>query len=179
MKRKPRILRWLLFAGPPVLLAIVALAFFRFRSAHADPGATLFIIQRNLNSNEVHYDVQVGADGKLAREPVVAYWIMKAEGGRREDLTFLEGKLAYGFEVSDSGDEREMKLVAWEDRPIRLKKSGGRWRAVTTIDGKDAYLTRLFIQSEEGGATPTVLWVDLFGEAVDGGKAVKEHVVRK
>ncbi|MEK7469923.1 MAG: DUF4833 domain-containing protein [Planctomycetota bacterium] len=179
MMRKSRVVRWLFFAGVPVVLVVLALAIFLHRRAPGDSGPTLFIIQRNKNANEVHYDVQAGPDGALAREPVVAYWIMKAEGGRREDLTFLERKMAYGFEVSGSGDERELKLVAWEDRPIRLTKAGARWHAVTKIDGKDAYLTRLFIQSEESGATPKVLWVDLFGETVDGGKEVKEHVVRK
>lgn len=181
MKRKTHVVRWLLFAGVPLVLAALALAFFLHRRASGDPGPTLFIIQRNLNANEVHYDVKVGPDGALAKEPVVAYWVMKAEGGRREDLTFLEDKLAYGFEVSPPGPagESEMKLVAWEDRPIRLTKAGGRWRAVTKIDGKDAYLARLFIQSEEGGATPKVKYVELFGEAVDGGKAVQERVDKK
>lgn len=179
MKGKSRVVRWLVFAGVPLVLAGIALAFFLHRSAPGDTGPTLFIIQRNLNANEVHYDVQAGADGALAKDPVVAYWIMKAEGGRREDLTFLERKLAYGVEASGSGDERELKLAAWEDRKIHLKKAGDRWRALTQIDGKDAYLTRLFIQSEEGGATPKVLFIDVFGEAVDGGKEVKEHVVKK
>ena len=159
----------------------MALAFFLLRSSPGNSGPTLFIIQRNKNANEVHYDAQVGPDGALAADPVVAYWIMKAEDGRREDLTFLEGKMAYGFEVSKPGPggEREMTLVAWEDRKIRLTKAGGRWRALTQIDGKDAYLTRLFIQSEEGGVTPKVLFVDLFGEDADGGKAVQEHVVKR
>lgn len=182
MKRKTRVLRWLLVAGIPVVLGGLALAYFLFfRSAPGDSGPTLFIIQRNKNANEVHYDVQVGADGELARDPVVAYWIMKAEGGGREDLTYMEKKMAYGFEVSPpgSGGDRELKLVAWEDRKVYLTKAGDRWRARTKIDGKDAFLTRLFIQSEEGGATPKVLWIDLFGEAVDGGKEVREHVVRK
>jgi len=181
MKRKTRIVRRLLLVAVPLVLAGLALAFFLHRRAPGDSGPTLFIIQRNKNANEVHYDVQVGPDGALAEDPVVAYWLMKAEGGRREDLTFPERKWAYGFEVlpPGPGGEREMKLVAWEDRPIRLTQANGRWRAVTKIDGKDAYLTRLFIQSEEGGVTPKVLFVDVFGEAVDGGKEVKEHVVKK
>jgi hypothetical protein len=97
-------------------------------------------------------------------------------------LGFFERKMAYGFEVlePDPKGEREMKLVAWEDRTIRLVKAeSGRWRAVTKIDGKDAYLTRLFIQTDEGGITPTVIHVDLFGEEVDGGDAVEERVVKE
>lgn len=182
-KRKPSVVRWLLLIVVPLVLAGLAGAFLLRRSAvPVDTGPTLFIIQRSKNANEVHYDVQVGPDGALAKDPVIAYWIMKAEDGRREDLTFLERKKAYGFEVMepDAGGEREMKLVAWEDRTIRLMKDRrGRWRALTRIDGTDAYLERLFIQSEEGGVTPKVVFIDLFGEAVDGGREVREHVVQK
>lgn len=181
-KRKT-LFRWLLFAGVPVLLAGVALALFLvLRSGPQDTGPTLFIIQRSTNANEVHYDIQAAADGTLDKEPVVAYWVMKAKDGGREDLTFFERKMAYGFEVlePDTTGEREMKLVAWEDRKIVLTKTKeGKWRARTKIDGKDAYLTRLFIQTDEGGLTPSVVHVDLFGEEVDGGDPVQERVVKK
>jgi len=179
--RKARITFWLLVAGVPLVLAGVALTFFLMRSGPVDTGPTLFIIQRSKNANEVHYEIQVGADGTLAEEPVIAYWVLKAEGGGREDLGFFERKMAYGFEVlePDSKGERELKLVAWEDRKIMLQKDeAGKWRAATKIDGKEAYLTRLFIQVDESGLTPSVLYVDLFGEEVDGGDPVKEHLVK-
>ncbi len=181
--RKARILLWALIAVVPLLLVVFAIAFFLIRSTPVDTGPTLFIIQRSKNANEVHYEVQVGADGALADDPVEAFWVMKAEGGAREDLTFFERKLAYGFEVMppDSQGNREMKLVAWEDRTIKLTKAedGGKWRAVTKIDGQDAYLTKLFIKTDEGGLTPEVLFIDLFGETVDGGDPVTEHVVKE
>ncbi|MCC7510910.1 MAG: DUF4833 domain-containing protein [Planctomycetes bacterium] len=182
-KRKTRILRWMLFAGVPVVVAGLALAFFVLRADPVDTGPTLFIIQRSKNANEVHYEVQVNADGALADEPVIAYWVLKAESGGREDLSFFERKMAYGFEVlpPDSSGDREMKLVAWEDRTIRLTKSkdSGKWRAATTIDGERAYLTRLYIETDESGLTPTVLHIDLFGETVDGGDPVRERVVKE
>jgi hypothetical protein len=180
-KRKAHILVWLLIAGVLLLLAGGVLAFFLLRADTADAGPTLFVIQRSKNANEVHYDVQVGADGALEDEPVVAYWVLKAEGGGREDLSYFERKMAYGFEVSepDGNGEREMKLVAWEDRTIRLKQDEkGNWRAVTEIDGEDAYLTRLYIETDESGLTPEVVFVDIFGETVDGGDEVQEHLVQ-
>ncbi|MBK8207605.1 MAG: DUF4833 domain-containing protein [Planctomycetes bacterium] len=182
-KRKTRILRWALFAGIPVVVAGLVLAFFFVGSEPEDSGPTLFIIQRSKNANEVHYEVQVGADGTLADEPVVAYWVLKAEGGGREDLGYFERKMAYGFEVlsPDGNGDREMKLVAWEDRTIRLTKpkDSDKWRAVTKIDGEEAYLTRLYIETDESGLAPSVLYIDLFGETVDGGDPVKEHVVKE
>lgn len=176
--------RWLLISGIPVVLiaAGVALTFFLLQSDPEDTGPTPFIVQRSKNANEVHYDVQVNADGKLADEPVKAYWGMKAEDGGREDLGFFEEKMAYGFEVMDANatGNREKKLVAWEERTITLTQTEeGNWRAVTTIDGEEAYLNRLFIETEEGGITPTVLHVDLFGETVDGGDAAVERMVQE
>ncbi len=177
---KKRLILWLLVAIVPVVLAGAALAWFLMPADRQVLGPTLFIIQRSKNANEVHYEVQVGPDGQLADEPVVAYWVMKAEGGGREDLTFFERRMAYGFEVlePDSNGDREMKLVAWEDRTIRLTQTedGKHWRAVTKIDGEEAYLTKLFIQTDESGLTPSVEYVDLFGETVDGGDPVEERM---
>jgi hypothetical protein len=184
-KRKTHIVLWLLFAGVPLVVAGVIVAFFLLRSGSGpkDTGPNLFIMQRSTNTNEVHYDVKVGADGALAEEPVVAYWVMKAEGGGREELTFFEEEMAYGFEVlePDGNGDRELKLVAFDKRTIRLTKAkdGGQWRALTQIDGEDAYMTRLFIEVDDSGITPTVLSIDVFGETVDGGDPVEEHMVNE
>lgn len=179
--RKMRMIRWAIIAGALLVVSGGVLAFFMLVSGPVDTGPTLFIIQRSTNANEVHYEVQVDANGELADEPVVAYWVMKAEGGGREDLTFFERKMAYGFEVMDPDgkDGREMKLVAWEDRTIRLvKDKDGNWRAQTQINGKDAYLTRLYIETDEGGITPSVVHIDLFGQTVDGNDPVEERIIQ-
>lgn len=181
-KNSKTVIRWLLIVGIPLVLvaAGVPLAFFLLQSGPDDSGPTLFVIQRSKNKNEVHYDIQADDNGALGDEPVIAYWVMKADDGSREDLTYFEREMAYGFEVMEPNDngDREMKLVAWDERTIRLTQveDSGRWRAVTTINGEDAYLNRLFIQTDEGGVTPSVEYVDLFGETVDGGDAIKERV---
>ena len=181
-KLKNPIIRWALLAGVPLVLVAAGVSvglLFLLPSEKEDAGPTLFVIQRSKNANEVHYDVQVNSNGELDDEPVKAYWVLKAEDGGREDLSYFEEEMAYGFEVSDpdSNGDREMKLVAWEDRTITLTRTEeGNWRAVTTIDGEEAYLERLYIETDEGGVTPTVLYVDLFGKTVDGGDDVKERV---
>src|ERR1700704_665677 len=64
----------------------------------------LFVIERSVNSNVVHYDARIGADGKLdPMQPVVAYWIMGAEDGRRQELNLLERTRAYGFSIQPQG----------------------------------------------------------------------------
>ena len=56
--------------------------------ASGDSYSLLFIIERSTNKNVIHYDAKFGKDGKLdPKNPVVAYWIMAAEDGRRESLS--------------------------------------------------------------------------------------------
>jgi hypothetical protein len=60
----------------------------------------LFTIERSKNANVVHYDARLTADGELdPKEPVIAYWIRLAEDGRREELSWIEKKKAYGFTI--------------------------------------------------------------------------------
>ena len=60
----------------------------------------LFIIERSKNANVVHYDARLTADGKLdPKEPVIAYYVMLAEDGRRKELNWIEKKMAYGFDI--------------------------------------------------------------------------------
>ena len=90
----------------------------------------LFIIERSKNANVVHYDARLNADGKLdPKEPVIAYWIMLAEDGRREDLNWIEKKKAYGFDIKPdpSGDGYRMTVVC-RPRAADHREEGGRGR---------------------------------------------------
>src|ERR1039457_5763512 len=60
----------------------------------------LFIIERNKNANVVHYDAQLTTDGKLdPKGPVIAYWVLLAKGGRRQNLNWIEKKTAYRINI--------------------------------------------------------------------------------
>ncbi len=146
-------------------------------TANAEGLTSLFQIERSKNANEIHYAAQVAKDGALnAKEPVAAFWVMKAEDGRREGLTFLERKMAYGVDVTARGAEYDLKLAAAPERAIKLMNVGGSWRAQTMLNGKSAYLRKIFIQTKEGGVMPTVVSIDLYGEDVASGKTIQEHV---
>jgi len=55
----------------------------------------LFTIGRSTNANIVQYDVRLTASGSLdSKSPVVAYWIMLAEGGRHLGLSAIEKRAA-------------------------------------------------------------------------------------
>lgn len=141
----------------------------------------LFFIQRSKNANEVHYDARVAKDGALdPKDPVAGYWINKAEDNSRSGISLMQ-KIAYGFDVDPGATPGTytMKLKAFRERPLMLVKVDGKWRARVQIAGKQAYLTRLYVATDESGVMPTVLYTDLFGEEVSGGKPVTEHIVKK
>ena len=90
---------------------------------------TLFIIERNMNANVVHYDARLTADGKLdPKEPVIAYWVMLAKDGKRQKLNWIEKKKAYGFTIKPdpSVNGYKMTLVAAPERQITVKTGEGR-----------------------------------------------------
>jgi hypothetical protein len=139
----------------------------------------LFFIQRSKNANEVHYDARVTKGGTLdPKDPVEGYWLNKASDGSRSPITVLQ-RIAYGFDVDANGDGTwKMKLKAFSERPLTLIRVAGRWRAQTTIAKKPAYMTKLYVATDESGVMPKVLYVDVFGEEVGSGAALQEHIVK-
>jgi hypothetical protein len=161
-----------------ILFAALALALFTAVSAYAQVTAEkLFFIQRSKNAAEVHYDARVNKDGTLdAKNPVDGYWLNT--DGSRNGITLLQ-RIAYGFDVDANGDgSYKMKLKAFADRPLTLLRVNSRWRAQVTIAGKQAYMTRLYVATDESGVFPKVLYVDVFGEETGSGKAIQEHIVK-
>lgn len=162
-----------------LLLATLALALTFAATALAQTSEKLFFIQRSKNANEVHYDARVTKGGTLAKDPVDSYWLRKAEDGSRASITMFQ-KMAYGFDVDPAADGTHiMRLTALKERPLTLVQVNGRWRARTLIGGKQAYLKRLYIATDESGVFPKVLYVDIFGEDAGTGSEIKEHLVKK
>jgi Domain of unknown function (DUF4833) len=130
---------------------------------------TLFTIARSKNANVVRYVALSDDSGLILSNPIDAYWLMLAENGRREALSWAERKLAYGFSVSSSSAERcQLRLTAFKQRALLVERQGRRFRATLNIGGKRAVLERIFVQSSEEGLVPSVQYVDLFGSTPDG-----------
>jgi hypothetical protein len=174
----PRMMRRRAFA---LSLAACAVALGTGLSALADPASydKLFFIQRSKNANEVHYDARVNADGTLdSKEPVIGYWWNKAEDGSRKNISLIQ-RIAYGYDVDPGPNGTwNMKLKAFPDRPLTLLRVNGHWRAQVMIGGKQSYMTKLYVATDESGVFPKVLYVDVFGEEVGSGKPIQEHLVK-
>jgi hypothetical protein len=160
------------------LAILVLLASFGDARAGAPPRAQpLFRIERSKNANVVQYDAVLASDEALDRRtPVVAYWILLAEDGRREGLSALERR-AYGFKVSpEPGGSWLLYLNATSDRALRVVRWQGRWVAQVVIHGRSAVLSRIYVASDESGLLPSVRWIELYGVDMITGQPLVERL---
>jgi hypothetical protein len=140
----------------------------------------LFIIERSVNANVVHYDAQLAADGQLdPKEPVIAYYTMLAEDGRRQELNMIEKTMAYGFDLKPdpSGSGYRMTLVAAPQRPILVKQEGSAVRAEAVIAGRPAILEKMYINTSDGPPWPQVLYIELYGKDLRTGEQRFERIM--
>jgi hypothetical protein len=141
--------------------------------------APLFIIERNKNANVVHYDARLTADGKLdPKQPVIAYWIMLAEDGRRKKLSWIETKKAYGFTIKPdpSVNGYKMTLLAAPKRQIIVKKKGA-VHAETVINGRPAILEKIYINASDGLMGPKVQYIEVHGKDLQTAEKRREKMV--
>jgi hypothetical protein len=162
----------------PILLFIIAGASFYCRAG--ETYQPLFVVERSSNANVVHYDAKIDEDGRLdSREPVIAYWIMAAKDGRRQELNFLEKSKAYGVivERSQTGASYRIVLVSQKNREIEVYRDGETVRAKTTIGGRRAYLKRIYVAVRKGSLFSTPSYVELMGTDIATGETLQETIV--
>lgn len=158
---------------------VFSLTFFWFpRDGACDQARHLFCIERSKNKNIVQYAVCSTEDGNLAeKDPVVVYWIL--ESGEERDLSTVQRKLAYGIESQKRLDKHrcEIVLTAFQERKITVKKTKDGYKAFATIDGQEAILEKIYIESRETWTgLPKVLFVDLFGRDGQTNVPIRERI---
>ena len=142
----------------------------------------LFIIERSKNANVVHYDARLTAAGEIdPNEPVIAYWVMLATDGHREELNWIEKKKAYGFHIKPdpSVNGYKMTMVAVPQGQITVKKDGNAIRAELVIDGRPAVLEKIYINASDGLLGPKVHYIELYGKDIKTGEKRYQKIVNK
>lgn len=140
----------------------------------------LFVVERSTNENVVHYDAKIDPDGELdAREPIVVYWIMAARDGRRQELSFLEKTKAYGISVEPGGTAHSYRITLVSDRRLEIQvyREGRAVHAETIIDGRRAYLTKIYVSIRKGALFSVANSIELTGTDVATGKSLHETIV--
>jgi uncharacterized protein DUF4833 len=139
----------------------------------------LFIIEKSTNANVVHYDALLTPEGGLdQREPIIAYWVMAAEDGHREDLTSTERHKAFGFTIIRDRDANSLHLhlAAQQQRDIYVRRTGNSLRASTLIAGRSAYLNKIYVKIHKLLGLPKIDFFELYGAEIETGEPVCERV---
>lgn len=141
----------------------------------------LFTLSRSTNANVVKYVLRLDKEGLLdAAHPVEAYWLMLAENGRREELTWGERQLAYGFSVSNVTPRScTLRLTACPDRELSVRAVDGQFRAQLLIQRQAAYLQSIFVRTEEHLLLPSVRYVEISGLGANGQRVAERIVPRR
>jgi hypothetical protein len=143
---------------------------------------SLFIIERSKNANVVHYDAQLTTGGEIdPNKPVIAYWIMLANDGHREELNWMEKKKAYGFSIKpdSSVNGYKMTVVTVPQGQITVKKDGDAVRAELVIDDRPAVLEKIYINASDGLTGPIVHYIELHGKDIKTGENRFQKIEKK
>ena len=141
---------------------------------------SLFKIERNKNANIVQYDVNINSsdseDFINKANPLDAYWIMHAKDGKREEISAFEKK-AYGYKISQNKDGSfNLVLNSVKEKNIKVFVKDGSAKAQIDINGKEAYLSKVYVFAKEGSLIPTVLYYSLTGTDTETGEEVTEKI---
>jgi hypothetical protein len=177
---------FVVFAVTAVLFSFVACAKQMEKTRDTAPAQKktqpLFIIERSKNANVVHYDAHFTDAGEIdPKEPVIAYWVMLATDGHREELTWIEKKKAYGFHIKpdSSVNGYKMTVVAVPKGQITVKKDGDAIRAELIIDGHPAILEKIYINASDGLMGPKVHYIELHGKDIKTGEKRFQKLEKK
>lgn len=141
----------------------------------------LFYLQRDPNLNTLIYELNVDKDGEVNREePVLAYWIRYGEGGKKQDLSYVQRKFAYGVQSKELGkDHFEIRFVSHKKLPLYLLRSeeDKKFHIYVTVNNKKLQLERVFVRIEGGTFwLPNVRYVELKGKDTTEDSVVVERI---
>lgn len=163
------------------MMILVPLLHFAQKGYPTPPDAQnrLFYIQHSNNHNTFVYDANVMPGHKLKTgDPIDVYRLTYAKDGRKEALTAMQRKMAYGVTLSSSSASScEFTLAAYPSKKLLLNLGkDGRPYVTTNINGKNIILNRMYLQMGKLGTN--VLHIDFYGKDVSG-KEITERLYIK
>ncbi|MES2618851.1 MAG: DUF4833 domain-containing protein [Bacteroidota bacterium] len=156
---------------------------FAFTNNRADNTAeqSLFKITRNKDANELFYQVNKGSNGVLNMvDPVSIHWIKHTKGGKREGLSFLEKKYAYGLRfIVVKSAEASFQFVSYSKKSFTLKKNKhGSFKVFTKSKNKEIEVRHIHLQLDGGSfLMPKITKIILNGSDAATGTAFSEVII--
>ncbi|MDL2255870.1 DUF4833 domain-containing protein [Parabacteroides sp. OttesenSCG-928-G06] len=140
----------------------------------------LFHIERSKNKNLVCYDANL-KEGRLdTKKPLEIYWIDREDSpGKRKDLTAIQRRMAYGYKLISSGDDKaEITLTAYSGRTLTIQKKDKMYVCTMQINDRPAILQSLYVQAKPNNSL-SVEYVELRGIDAETGAPLTERVLPK
>jgi hypothetical protein len=166
--------------GEKVMRSLICLLAVAGLVSGEDRSVPLFTIEKSSNANRVQYEARVRSDGHIdPKQPVVAYWVMAAEDGRRQELNILERAKAYGFTLKQDGaDSYRLWVVSHREKEIHVYRDGATVRAEAVIGGKVALVEKIYIQMRKSFLLSMPDFGEMFGFDRETGEKRYEKVLR-
>ena len=144
-----------------------------------DSDIRLFFIQRSSSIDVILYDAYLGLDKKLdSKNPVHAYWLRYTNGGKKQELSSIQRTLAYGLYTKPISGEQgsyDGHFLAYRKRRFVVKMNAkGQPIALFPINGKMQVLKKVYVNVDESGMIPKVIYVELWGRDAVTDKEVYE-----
>jgi len=141
----------------------------------------LFYLQRDPNLNTLIYELNLDDNGVLDREePVIGYWIRYGEGNKKQDMSFVQRKFAYGIQAKELGkDQFELHFVSHKKLSLYLTRSESdkKYHVHVTVNNKKLILDRIFVRIEGGSYwIPNVRYVELRGYNAEANAIITERI---
>jgi len=141
----------------------------------------LFYLQRDPNTNTIIYELNVGKSGDPdEQQPVLAYWIRYGEDGKKQELSYIQRKFAYGIQSRQLGkDHYELRFVSHKKLPLYLQRSGPdkKFHIYATVNDKRVQIERIFVRIVGGSFwLPNVRYVEITGFNAETNDPVTERI---
>lgn len=116
----------------------------------------LFYVQRTINANTIVYTLNNDKYGELnEEEPIKAYWIKYAQGGKIDPLTYIQKKYAYGVKAKLINKGKKsfiIEFVSYHKKQFYLLKSptDNQYHVYGIVNNKLSILNNILVRIEGG-----------------------------
>lgn len=138
----------------------------------------LFIIERSLDKNQIHYVLNCDSKNRPdAENPILVYWLKRTQGNKTEALSWMQSHYGYGIKyVSKTPTSVVFQFAAYSKRNFELRKDqNGIYRVFMQSGKGEIVVNRLFVHNDGGTfMKPKISEVDIYGIKLQSGEIVTE-----